>query len=64
MELDQLQFFELDKPCPKEILNCESVREQYKRERDDLLARGACGGCMDRALRNKYITLISALIQK
>jgi hypothetical protein len=64
MDVDQLKFFELGEPCPPEIINCESIRAEYKRERDDLMARGGCGGCMERALRNKYITLIAGLIKR
>jgi hypothetical protein len=64
MTEDQLKFFDLNAPCPDSITNCESVKEQYKKEFLDLQGRGGCGGCLERALRNKYIVLISALIKK
>lgn len=63
MSIDQLKFFELDQPCPGDILNCELLREEYRKERDKLIASGGCGGCMERALRNKYITLVSGMIK-
>jgi len=64
MTEDQLKFFNLNEPCPDDIINCDSVREQYKKEYQDLTARGACGGCLERSLRNKYIVLLSALVKK
>lgn len=63
MSVDQLKFFELDQPCPPEIINCELMREEFKKERERIIAAGGCGGCMERALRNKYITLISGLVR-
>lgn len=61
MQEDQLNFFNLDLPCPESIINCEKVREQYKNEKEELTRRGGCGGCLDRALRGKYISIIDAL---
>lgn len=61
MTEDQLNFFNLDLPCPPSILNCQKLREQYMKEKEDLMIRGGCGGCLERSLRNKYITLILAL---
>jgi hypothetical protein len=57
----QLQFFDLEKPCPESILNCESLRTQYKKEYEELKQRGGCGGCMERALKHKFFAIISAL---
>lgn len=61
---DQLKFFDLNAPCPEDIINCNSVREQYKNEFEDVKRRGGCGGCIERALRNKYIAILAALIKK
>ena len=60
----QLKFFDLAQPCPDNIINCESVREQYKNELEQLRSRGGCGGCMERSLRNKYIVLVNSLLKK
>ena len=64
MEEDQLNFFNLDLPCPGSIINCEKAREQYKNEREELIRRGGCGGCLERALKSKYIAIITALMKK
>ena len=63
MTEDQLKFFRLDEPCPDDIINCESIRDQYRKEYMDLQSKGGCGGCLERALRNKYISIISSLIR-
>jgi hypothetical protein len=61
MTEDQLDFFNLEKPCPSSIINCEKVREQYKNEKEDLIRRGGCGGCLERSLKSRYMALITAL---
>lgn len=58
---DQLQFFDLEKPCPSTIMNCEAIRSQYKKEYDEMKRRGGCGGCIERALKHKFFAVISAL---
>jgi hypothetical protein len=60
----QLNFFDLNVPCPENIINCENLRAQYKAEWEAVKSRGGCGGCMERSLRNKYITLVNSLLKK
>jgi hypothetical protein len=64
MNDDQLQFFDLEKPCPESIMNCETLRLQYKKEHEELKRRGGCGGCIERALKHKFFSIISALTVK
>jgi len=64
MTEDQLSFFNLEAPCPDSIIGCETVREQYKKELEDLKSRGACGGCAERSLKNKFIAIIGSLTKK
>lgn len=64
MTEDQLKFFDLNAPCPEDIINCEPIKEQYRKEYESLKGQGGCGGCIERALRNKYIVLISSMIKK
>ena len=64
MNEDQLSFFNLEAPCPDSIIGCETVRAQYKLELDELKSRGACGGCAERSLKNKFIAIINSLTKK
>lgn len=63
MEDIQLKFFDFNEPCPKEIVNCENLRKEYNDEIEKYKAQGICNGCIERSLRNKYITVIQASIQ-
>lgn len=58
MNEDQLEFFLKDKPCPESIPNCTSLREEYFSELERHRSSGACSSCIERTLRNKYITFI------
>lgn len=64
MDNIQHSFFDFNAPCPEDIINCSEVREQYKKEWEELKRRGGCGGCMERSLRNKYIVLVNSLRKK
>ena len=52
------KFFDFSQPCPEEVKDCESLREQYKTEMENLKSQGICGGCAERGLRNKYIAVV------
>lgn len=56
----QQKFFNFDGPCPPEIANCDKYRTEYKNEIEKYRAQGACNSCIERSVRNKYITLILA----
>lgn len=60
----QQVFFDDAKPCPENIHNCESLRQQYKEELARIEASGACGGCIKRSLKQKYITFILSSMVK
>lgn len=63
MEEIQLKFFNFEEPCPPEIVNCETIREEYKAEIEKYKSQGICGGCIERSLRSKYATIILSSIQ-
>ena len=58
MEEIPQKFFDFTQPCPEEVKDCGIIREQYTAELDHLRSQGACGGCAERGLRNKYIAII------
>ena len=64
MNEDQINFFIKEKPCPEGINNCEKLREEYFKELDALKQQGGCNSCIERSLRNKYITFISSSTTK
>jgi hypothetical protein len=64
MTEDQLDFYNPEKPCPDSIINCEKLRQQYTKEKEDLMRKGGCGGCMERSLKGKYAALVMALTKK
>jgi hypothetical protein len=53
-------FFDLDKPCPPDINNCEDLRKQYTAELKKYQESNACTSCVMRTLRNKYLTFLMA----
>lgn len=59
----QHDFFNLDSECPKEIPNCESLRQEYKTELEKYRAQNLCGPCIERSLRQKYTAFIAATIR-
>lgn len=60
MEELQAKFFNLDQPCPEEIPDCQKLRDDYNMELKKYKDQGMCSGCIERSLRNKYITFILA----
>ena len=59
-----MQFFELSLACPPEIQDCDRHRLNYMNELDTLKKSGGCGGCAERSLRNRYISLLQTCLQK
>lgn len=47
-------FFDLEKPCPSEIIECEQIRQRYKSELDTISAQG-CTQCQKNSLKGKYM---------
>jgi len=47
-------FFDFEKPCPKEIRKCKQLRTQYKLD----TSGKNCGGCGSRLIKNIYIDKI------
>lgn len=58
-----LQFFDLARPCPGEISDCEQLRREYVREYEEMKKRGGCGQCMERNLRNNWIVKLQGIIK-
>jgi len=62
------QFFDLSKPCPSQIIECDQIRAKYKAEVDALTAEG-CSQCKKNGVKAKYLDnvwklAISSLTQK
>lgn len=53
-----VDFFNLDAPCPNDIPDCEALRENYKKELNDLQSIPGCSGCKINALKSKYMNII------
>lgn len=47
-------FFDLDKSCPSEILECDKIRERYKSELDKLTQEG-CSQCKKNGVKAKFM---------
>jgi hypothetical protein len=60
MEEIQAKFFNFEQECPPEIPDCIRLREEYNTELNRYKEQGMCGGCIERNLRQKYITFILA----
>ena len=58
MNEDQINFFIKEKSCPESINNCEKLREEYYKELETYKQQGGCNSCIERSLRNKYLTFI------
>lgn len=50
-------FFDLSKPCPKEIPLCEKVRQAYLEEVDKASQSG-CSQCAKNNIKAKYLQAI------
>lgn len=59
------KFFDNNQPCPEEVKDCSSLREEFNRTLDALKRQGGCSACAERNLRNGFIARInSSLISK
>jgi len=58
------KFFDLEAPCPDEIINCEEMRKMYIGEKQHYESQNMCNSCAMRSLRNKYITIILSNIKQ
>jgi hypothetical protein len=59
-----MQFFNLDLPCPDEIPDCQHLRNKYVEELGRVKARGGCGSCMERKLKNDFILRLQEILIK
>lgn len=53
-----LQFFDLNRPCPDCIKNCNALREEYVKEVNSLSLH--CKECDRVKIRDRYIEKIKA----
>lgn len=49
------KFFQMDQPCPAEIKNCQSLRNQYVQSNASLKRQPGCYPCMHNNLRTQTI---------
>ena len=47
-------FFDLDKPCPSQIIECDQIRARYKSELDKLTQEG-CSQCKKNGVKAKFM---------
>ena len=59
-----MQFFDLARPCPDEITDCNKHRAEYIRELNELKMRGGCSPCIEKSLKNRYITFLQPLLKQ
>jgi hypothetical protein len=52
------QFFLMEQPCPSEIQNCQSLRNNYITANANLKKQGGCYPCMHNNLRTNTIQAI------
>lgn len=57
-EQDQVDFFNDSLPCPESIKDCQHLREQYFKEIEKYTQERVCNSCIQRSLRNKYLSII------
>jgi hypothetical protein len=50
------EFFDLNRPCPESILDCDKLREQYKQKKDDFFPDGKCSGCQAVNIKMQFMT--------
>lgn len=56
MEDAIMSFFNLNVPCPKDILDCESLRERYVKDLQALERAPGCTSCKRNSLKSKFIS--------
>lgn len=52
------QFFLMEQPCPSEVQNCQSLRNNYIVANNNLKKQGGCYPCNHNNLRTSTIQLI------
>jgi hypothetical protein len=52
------QFFQMDQPCPSEIKNCQSLRNNYIQSNNALKNQHGCYPCNHNNLRTNTIQII------
>lgn len=52
------QFFQMDQPCPPEIKNCQSLRNNYIQSNNSLKKQPGCYPCHHNNLRTSTVQLI------
>ena len=52
------QFFMMDQPCPSEIKNCQSLRNNYVVANNNLKKQNGCYPCMHNNLRTQTIQIL------
>jgi hypothetical protein len=53
-------FFNLDKPCPKSILNGEVLREQYVQRIKNIPSTVSCHKCQIFKIKNEFMIKVWA----
>ena len=52
------QFFLMEQPCPSEVQNCQSLRNNYIVANNNLKKQGGCYPCNHNKLRTSTIQLL------
>ncbi|NBO99113.1 MAG: hypothetical protein EBU90_03165 [Proteobacteria bacterium] len=58
-----MQFFDMTRPCPEQIQDCEKHRAAYTAEYEAIKSKGGCGTCMERNLKQRYIGLLQQFLK-
>lgn len=58
MEDTIVAFFNLNVPCPKDIQDCLSLREQYVKELTALEKTPGCTSCKRNSLKAKFLSSV------
>lgn len=53
-----LAFFDLTRPCPEGIPDCNELRLQFEKDAIEVQKNGSCLGCAKLALREKYLDIL------
>lgn len=64
MEEITSNFFNTSSPCPKEITDCQNLRQEYLQTLDALKRQGGCNSCAERNLKNNFTNRIKNIIKK
>jgi len=50
------EFFDLNKPCPDKIPNCQQLRDEYQKALDEKRA-SRCSACEELKIKTKYMEI-------